>query len=266
MEESARGCEKRTGEERAHAVDSAVGKGTAADRDLRASPSIRGLVKSRGKVDKVRSFRFSLVVAFAGGVFATLVVFVTAFAIGQAVTTRNISQSQTRVALSWTPTPSETATPTATLTPTVTDTPTLIPTDTPWPTTTPTAVPTATPRPTPRPTATPTPGWLAIAPIGPIKIGASTEVPFPLGHLRKGTQVAATVSVRYNNSFSRLFGTPHVDLYITDGQTIRGGWTNVTTGYQLRWAVPADGSYRLLISNRRSNVTAKWVTVRFEKP
>lgn len=96
--------------------------------------------------------RLPVVVAFFLGVFLTLLVFVTAFFLGEVTATRRGGLLVAAAALATrTPTPTDTATATPPPTDTPTPSPTLAPTETatPTPTACPTPAPTSTPPPTP---------------------------------------------------------------------------------------------------------------------
>lgn len=188
-----------------------------------------------------RSLRLPVVAAFLLGVFLTLLVFVTAFFLGEVTATRRGGLLVAAAALATrTPTPTDTATVTPLPTATATASPTVPPTDTTTPT--PTASSTPTPTSTPRPTPTLTPLAQRCSPTKDWRItlnsraSASQELALRQGDLLR---LAVTV-VGYDRS---------LEVSILDHSQVEVLHQRIVGAEMINLVVPYDDTFQLRVLN-----------------
>ena len=189
--------------------------------------------------------RAPVVVAFLLGVCLTLIVFVTAFFLGEATAARRGGILVAAAALATsTPTPTATQTLTPTLVPT--ETPTDTPTSTSTSTPTATLAPTDTPRPTPAPPSPTAPS--AVGTAGPCTVVTSTRIGLnPRGAasqkipLTRGQEVRISVGVY---GYDRT-----LEFFVVDQNGVELFHRRVVGADSSRFVAPYDDVFLLRVVN-----------------
>jgi emp24/gp25L/p24 family/GOLD len=115
-------------------------------------------------------------------------------------------------------------------------------------------------------TATPRLVWFQREPYGPVTIGPRMSNIVEVPRLEAGTQVRAVVTVAFNRGVSNLFGTPDIDVRVEGPSGMVTQVGRARNGTQLAFQTPADGEYRIILSNSYSQVNAKQVSLQFLQP